>query len=58
MDDSAINCDEIIDVEAKSNKEETKTFPTNFNEKYHLQNTKFLYFTNLFINDHFIIDSC
>ena len=33
MDDSAITCDEIIDVdsEAKWNNEETKTFPTNFN---------------------------
>ena len=29
MDDSAINCDEVIDTgtEAKSNKEETKTVP-------------------------------
>ena len=39
MDDSAIMCDEIIDVEAKSNnktksnEEETKSVPTNFNEK-------------------------
>ena len=33
MDDSAIMCDEIIDAEAKSNDEETKTMPTNFNEK-------------------------
>ena len=33
MDDSAIMCDEIIDAEAKSNDEETKTIPTNFNEK-------------------------
>ena len=35
MDDSAIICDEVIDVdvEAKSNKEETKPVPTNFNEK-------------------------
>ena len=39
MDDSAITCDEITesykedaDVEAKSN-DETKTIPTNFNEK-------------------------
>ena len=32
MDDSAITCDEIIDDEATSNDEETKTFPTNFNE--------------------------
>ena len=39
MDDSAITCNEIIDAEAKlndeakSNDEETKTCPTNFNEK-------------------------
>ena len=39
MDDSAITCDEIIDVEAKSNnkaklnEEETKSVLTNFNEK-------------------------
>ena len=39
MDDSAIMCDEIIDAEAKSNDkaksndEETRTIPTNFNEK-------------------------
>ena len=36
MDDSAITCDEIIDVETKLNDEETKTFPTNFNEKHNL----------------------
>ena len=33
MDDSVITCDEIIDAEAKSNDQETKTIPTNFNEK-------------------------
>ena len=33
MDDSVISCDEIIDTEVKSNKEETKTIPQNFNEK-------------------------
>ena len=33
MDDSATMCDEIIDAEANSNNEETKTCPTNFNEK-------------------------
>ena len=32
MDDSAITRDEITDVEAKSNDEETKAIPTNFNE--------------------------
>ena len=33
MDESAITCNEIIDAEAKSKDEETKVFPTNFNEK-------------------------
>ena len=33
MNDSAIMCDEIIDVAAKSNDEDTKNIPTNFNEK-------------------------
>ena len=41
MDDSAIICDEVIDAntkatlndKSKSNNEETKTIPTNFNEK-------------------------
>ena len=33
-DDSVITCDEIIDTEGRSNDEETKTVPTNFNEKY------------------------
>ena len=34
MDDSAIiTCDEIVDMEAKSNDRETKKLPTNFNEK-------------------------
>ena len=34
MDDSAIiTCDEIVDMEAKSNGGETKKLPTNFNEK-------------------------
>ena len=63
MDDSAIMCDETIDKDAeaksndkaKSNDEERKIFPTNFNEK---NNTNFPYFTNLFINYHCSIDSC
>ena len=51
MDNSAIICDEVIDADvyveaksydkAKSNDEETKTAPTNFNEKnitYKIQN--------------------
>ena len=33
MDDSGITCDDIIDVEAKSYDEESKTVSTNFNEK-------------------------
>ena len=33
MDDSVITCHEIIDTNAKSNDEETKSVPTNFNEK-------------------------
>ena len=33
MDDSAIACDEIVDTEANSNDEETRTIPTNFNKK-------------------------
>ena len=33
MDDSVITCGEIIDAEAKSQVGETKTIPTNFNEK-------------------------
>ena len=35
MDDSAITCDEIRDVngEAKPNNEKIKAFPANFNEK-------------------------
>ena len=61
MDDSVITYDEIIDtdVEAKLNKEEIKTFPTKCNrKKKNLYKKQFLYFTNLFINCHFIIDSC
>ena len=59
---SIIICDEIIDAEAKSNDraksndEETKTIPTNFNEKNitcNIQN-----FTCIFINYYSIIDSC
>ena len=33
MNDLVITCDEIIDAESKSYDEETKTIPTNFNEK-------------------------
>ena len=33
IDDSAITCDEIIDGKAKSYDKESKTVPTDFNEK-------------------------
>ena len=36
MDDSAIICDEVVDADAKPSRkddDETKTIPTNFNEK-------------------------
>ena len=52
MDDSTIICEEVI----KSYDEEIKTIPTNFNVKK--VTSKFLYFTYLFINYHYIIDSC
>ena len=65
MDNSAIICDKIIEAEAKSydeaksNDEETKASPTNFNEKnITYKKKKILYFANLFINYHNIIDSC
>ena len=65
MDNSAIICDKIIEAEAKSydeaksNDKETKASPTNFNEKnITYKKKKILYFTNLFINYHNIIDSC
>ena len=41
MDYLANTCDEVIESEAKSNEEQTKTIPTNFNEKkatYKMQN--------------------
>ena len=50
---------EIIDAEAKSNDEETKTIPTNFNEKNitcKIQN--FYILLAFFINYHCIIDIC
>ena len=59
MDDSAIICDEIIelfdeDAEAKSY-DKTKTIPTNFNEKKETCKTQNFYF--LIINYYSIIDS-
>ena len=52
MDDSVILCDEIIE----SYDEEAKVVSTNFNENKMLYNTKFLYFTFIFINCYSIID--
>ena len=53
MDDSAITFDEIIDadVEAKSNDEGTKAFPTNFNEKNitHKRQNFYIFLTFLLI---------
>ena len=61
MDNSAIICDKITEAEAKpydeakSNDEETKACPKNFNEKnITYKKKKILYFTNLFINYHYI----
>ena len=50
MDDSVIMCDEITESYGK----ETKSVPWKFNEK----NTKFLYFTWIFIKCYNIIDNC
>ena len=57
MDDSAIKCDEIIDAgkeaklngKAKSNGEETKAFPANFNEKNITHKTQKLYILLIFL---------
>ena len=49
IDNSVITCDEIT--------EETKTVATNFNEKSNLYNTKFLYFSCIFVNYYSTIDS-
>ena len=61
MNDSAIICDEVIDTDEESN--DAKLSPkddneTNFNGKSNLQNSKFLYFTCIFINYYSIINSC
>ena len=58
MDVSVITCDDIIDAEAKSFKQETKTVLTNVNEKKYPAIAQFLYFTCIFINYYTIIDSC
>ena len=43
IDNSVIMCDEIIDAEATSYEEETKTISTNFNEKNVICKTKSFY---------------
>ena len=43
MNNSVITCDEIIDVEAKSDGEETKALLTKFNEKKVVCKTQNLY---------------
>ena len=47
--DSEIPCHEIIDVQAKSNQGETKTFPTNFNEKNIIYKTPNFYILLTFL---------
>ena len=55
MDNSAIICDEVIE----SYDEETKTIPTNFNEKKATCKTQNFYILLVFfINCYSIIDSC
>ena len=50
MGGSAIRCDEIIDPDAEvSNNEETKTIPTNFNEKNIIVKTKKKFFLLAFL---------
>ena len=58
MDDSAIMFDEIIDAEAKSNSEETKTVLTNFIEQTITCKTQNFFFICIFINYYRIIDTC
>ena len=57
MDDSAIICDEVTDAntkatlndKSKSNNEETKTIPTNFNEKKAICKTQTFYILLAFL---------
>ena len=67
MNDSGITCDEIMDMdsEAKSNDEAKRTTRKQklseevlLKKRYNLQNTKFLYFTCLFISYHCSNDNC
>ena len=60
IDNSVITCNEIIDAKSKSWDEETKTVPTNFNEKkmQSEKQKKSIYYLLFFINYHNIIDKC
>ena len=49
LNEWAIACDEVIDVQAKSNGKETKPFPTNFNEKSITYNTRSFYILLIFL---------
>ena len=49
LNEWAIACDEVIDVQAKSNGKETKPFPTNFNEKNITYNTRNFYILLIFL---------
>ena len=49
VNDSAITWDEIIDVEPKSNDEETKRFTTNFNERNITYTTQSFYILLTFL---------
>ena len=58
MGGTAIRWDEIIDPDAEvSNNEETKTIPTNFNEKNITVKSKKIFFTYIFINYESLIES-
>ena len=55
MDDSVNTYDEVTESYDK----EVKTIPTNFNEKNITCKTQSFYsLLNLFINHHYLIDSC
>ena len=60
MTDSSITCDEVKDAKAKSNDEESKTFPTNLNEKIYITCEIENFYTSLafFTNYHRTTDSC
>ena len=49
IDDSVGPCDEIIDSEARSKDEETKSIPTNFNEKNMTRKTQNFYILLAFL---------